>query len=77
MKKLATVITAATLAVASTAASAWGWGDNGWGNNEWQLYTDSPDNVRVEGGNLIGTPDYFPFFKVDVTAIRFPRRGDP
>ena len=33
--------------------------------------------TRVEGGNLIGTPDYFPFFKADVTAIRFPRRGDP
>ncbi len=25
----------------------------GWGNNEWQLYTDSPDNVRVEDGNLV------------------------
>jgi hypothetical protein len=30
--------------------------------------------MRVEGGNLIGTPDYFPFFKADVTAIRFPHR---
>lgn len=28
--------------------------------------------TRVEGGNLIGTPDYFPFFKAKVTAIRFP-----
>lgn len=25
----------------------------GWGNDEWQLYTDLPDNVRVEGGNLV------------------------
>jgi beta-glucanase (GH16 family) len=25
----------------------------GWGNNEWQLYTDSPDNVSVQGGNLV------------------------
>ena len=33
--------------------------------------------TRVQGGNLIGTPDYFPFFKADVTAIRFPQRGDP
>ena len=32
--------------------------------------------TRVEGGNLIGTPDYFPFFKADVTAIRFPQRSD-
>jgi hypothetical protein len=34
MKKIALVITAATIAVASTAASAWGWGDNGY-NNGW------------------------------------------
>lgn len=27
--------------------------DPGWGNNEWQLYTDLPENVRVEGGNLV------------------------
>jgi hypothetical protein len=33
--------------------------------------------TRVEGGNLIGTPDYFPFFKAEVSAIRFPRRVDP
>lgn len=32
-----------------------GYGFDGWGNDEWQLYTDSPDNVRVEGGNLIIT----------------------
>jgi len=29
--------------------------------------------THVEGGNLIGTDDYFPFFKADVTAIRFPQ----
>jgi beta-glucanase (GH16 family) len=29
--------------------------DSGWGNNEWQLYTTSPDNVRVEDGNLVIT----------------------
>ncbi len=28
--------------------------------------------THVEGGNHIGTPDYFPFFKADVRAIRFP-----
>ena len=28
---------------------------------------------QVEGGNLIDTPDYFPFFKARVTRIRFPQ----
>lgn len=28
--------------------------------------------TRVEGGNHIGTDDYFPFFKANVTHIRFP-----
>lgn len=28
--------------------------------------------TRVEGGNHFGTPDYFPFFRAEVTAIRFP-----
>ncbi|MFW2403343.1 MAG: family 16 glycosylhydrolase, partial [Gammaproteobacteria bacterium] len=34
-----------------------GYGPNnsGWGNNEWQLYTDSPDNLRIEDGNLVIT----------------------
>lgn len=27
---------------------------------------------RVEAGNLFGTDDYFPFFRADVKAIRFP-----
>ena len=30
--------------------------------------------MRVEGGNLIGTQDYFPFFKAQVRAVRFPQR---
>lgn len=29
--------------------------------------------MRVEGGNLIGTGDYFPFFKANVRDIRFPQ----
>ncbi|MGB5443529.1 MAG: sulfur globule family protein [Gammaproteobacteria bacterium] len=33
MKKIATVISALSMAVASASVSAWGWGDNGWGNN--------------------------------------------
>lgn len=30
-----------------------GYGSYGWGNDEWQLYTSSPDNVSVSGGNLV------------------------
>ncbi|NNE79896.1 MAG: hypothetical protein HKN18_06440 [Silicimonas sp.] len=29
--------------------------------------------AHVEGGNYFGTPDYFPFFKADVTKITCPR----
>lgn len=29
--------------------------------------------MRVEGGNLIGTENYFPFYKAEVQAIRFPQ----
>jgi hypothetical protein len=29
--------------------------------------------MRVEGGNLIGTEDYFPFYKAEVQAFRFPQ----
>jgi len=28
--------------------------------------------TAVEGGNFIGTDDYFPFYQVTVTGIRFP-----
>jgi hypothetical protein len=31
--------------------------------------------TRVEGGNWIGTPDYFPFYKAEVQAIRLPQIG--
>ncbi|HKJ16344.1 MAG TPA: DUF6544 family protein [Xanthomonadales bacterium] len=31
--------------------------------------------TSVEGGNHIGTDDYFPFFKATVTTIRFPTRA--
>ncbi|MEO8354989.1 MAG: glycoside hydrolase family 16 protein [Chloroflexota bacterium] len=28
-------------------------GGGGWGNQEWEAYTDRPENVRVEDGNLV------------------------
>ena len=30
-----------------------GYGDFGWGNDEWQRYTANPENVLVNGGNLV------------------------
>ncbi|NNF15840.1 MAG: hypothetical protein HKN70_03790, partial [Gammaproteobacteria bacterium] len=36
-----------------TVETGYGPNNDGWGNNEWQLYTNSADNVRVEGGNLV------------------------
>lgn len=32
--------------------------------------------MRVEGGNHIGTDDYFPFYRARVREIRFPQLGD-
>lgn len=32
--------------------------------------------ARVEGGNHFGTGDYFPFFKAEVTDVRFPGAED-
>jgi len=32
--------------------------------------------TQVDGGNHIGTPDYFPFFRASVSAIRFPTRSE-
>jgi Family of unknown function (DUF6544) len=32
--------------------------------------------MRVEGGNLIGTDDYFPFFKANVESIVFPQLAE-
>lgn len=31
--------------------------------------------TRVEGGNFIGSDEYFPFYKATVTSIRFPVRS--
>ncbi len=46
-------------------ASKWGYdiGGGGWGNNELQYYTNSLNNAKVEGGNLV------------ITAIKEPING--
>jgi beta-glucanase (GH16 family) len=30
-----------------------GYGSDGWGNDEWQQYTNDPENVKVQDGNLV------------------------
>lgn len=47
-----------------------GRGDNGWGNGEAQFYTDRPENVRVEGGNLVITARREAFGGADFTSAR-------
>lgn len=52
----------------------WGYnigrGNNGWGNGESQYYTDRPENVRVENGNLIITAQREVFSGADYTSAR-------
>lgn len=36
-----------------TAVWSYDLGDNGWGNEELQNYTNQPENVRIEDGNLV------------------------
>lgn len=33
--------------------------------------------TRIEAGNFFGTSDYFPFFRVHVTSVRFPGEVNP
>lgn len=45
-------------------------GDNGWGNGESQYYTDRPENVIVENGNLVITARAEEFEGFDYTSAR-------
>jgi hypothetical protein len=47
-----------------------GRGNNGWGNGESQYYTDRPENVRVENGNLIITASREAFSGAEFTSAR-------
>ncbi len=38
-----------------TIETGYGPNNDGWGNQEWQLYTSSPDNIRVDLDNLVIT----------------------
>ncbi len=47
----------------------------GWGNNELQYYTDRPENVNVENGNLIITAREEQFGGKNYTSARLTTRG--
>ena len=50
-------------------------GGHGWGNNEWQFYTDRPENVRLEDGQLvIEARDEF-FVRRNYTSGRIKTQG--
>ncbi len=50
-------------------------GGHGWGNNEYQFYTDRPENVRLEDGNLvIEARDEF-FIRRHYTSGRIKTQG--
>lgn len=53
-----------------------GTGENGWGNQELQYYTDSPDNVSLDGnGNLVITARRESFGGQPFTSARIKTEG--
>jgi len=50
-------------------------GAHGFGNNEWQAYTARPENLRVEGGNLVIEARREPFEGRDYTSARIKSAG--
>lgn len=51
-------------------------GDNGWGNGEAQYYTDSPDNVKVQDGNLVITAKRESESGFDFTSARITTKDN-
>lgn len=47
----------------------------GWGNNELQYYTDRPENVKVEGGNLVITANRESYMGASYTSARVLTKG--
>lgn len=52
-----------------------GTGQNGWGNNELQFYTDRPENVTVQDGNLVITARKESFSGSSYTSARLLTKG--
>ena len=52
-----------------------GTGNNGWGNNELQYYTDRPQNIIVENGNLKITARREQYLGSAFTSARIITKG--
>jgi beta-glucanase (GH16 family) len=50
-------------------------GGHGWGNNEWQFYTDRPENLRLEDGNLVIEAREEFFVRRNYTSARIKTQG--
>jgi len=50
-------------------------GGHGWGNNEYQFYTDRPENVRLENGNLVIEARKEFFIRRQYTSGRIKTQG--
>ncbi len=50
-------------------------GGGGWGNNELQYYTDRPENLRVENGNLVIEARKETYQNREYTSARMQSRG--
>jgi beta-glucanase (GH16 family) len=49
--------------------------NNGWGNNELEYYTNRPENVKIDNGNLIITAKKESYSGKDYTSARLKTQG--
>ncbi|MGL1885339.1 MAG: family 16 glycosylhydrolase [Reichenbachiella sp.] len=54
-----------------------GYGSGRWGNGEHQVYTDEPENLRVEDGNLVIEAHYNPFHPFIGSEAYFSENATP
>lgn len=52
-----------------------GTGTNGWGNNEQQYYTNRPENIKIENGNLVITAKRETYMGSSYTSARINTKG--
>ncbi|MFN5619985.1 MAG: family 16 glycosylhydrolase [Flavobacteriales bacterium] len=50
-------------------------GNGGWGNNEWQYYTNAPENLALENGQLVITARHEGTGATEYTSARIQTKG--